>query len=122
MVDYCSNSFLPGKDITTPTVLRVKRLPQWELLVITPKVILFISQTDLVKYLQMPVNGSNLKKLPLFTPKFHPRVCWVILIIPQLQCTTIENARIYTINTIDIIDCNKQYKDNQYDQSDKFTV
>ena len=80
---------------------------------------MFISQTDLVKYLQMPVNSSNLKKFPLFNPKCNPRVCWVIWIILQLQRTVIENASIDTINTvdkidmIDKIDCINQYKDNQ---------
>ena len=57
---------------------RVNILPREELLVITPKGILFISQTDLVEYLQIPVNASNLEKSPLFTPKVHPRVCWVV--------------------------------------------
>ena len=42
------------------------------------KDILFISQTDLVKYLQMPVNASNLEKFPLFTPKGYPIVSWFI--------------------------------------------
>ena len=70
--------FLPGKNITTPTVLKVKNLPRGELLVITPKGILFISQTDSVEYLKMPVNASNLEKLPLLTPNGHTIVCWVI--------------------------------------------
>ena len=52
--------FLLGGNITTPTVSKGKPLPWGELLVITPKGILSISQTDLLKYLQMPVNASNL--------------------------------------------------------------
>ena len=86
-----------------------------ELLVITPKDFLFISQTDLVKYLQMPVNAINLKLFPVFTTKGHPRVFWVICIILQLQRTAIEKTRIGRINTIntidmiDIINWNNQY-------------
>ena len=48
--------FLPGKNITTPTVLKGKTFTPRG---ITPKRILFISQIDLVKYLQMPVNASK---------------------------------------------------------------
>ena len=70
----------------------------------------------------MPVNFSNLEKFPLFTPKVHPRVCWVIWNIFQLQRTAIENSRIDTIDTIDIIDCINQYKDNRYDRSDLLTL
>ena len=71
-----------------------------------------------MKYLQIPVNASNLKKFPPFTPKVDPRVCWVIWIILQLQRTATDNTRIDTIGTIDKIDkidridCNNQYKDN----------
>ena len=70
--------FLPGEILLPQRFRRVKILSRGELLVITPKGILFISQTDLVKYLQMPVNSSDLEKFPLFIPKGHPRVCWVI--------------------------------------------
>ena len=99
-----------------------------ELLVITPKGVLFISQIDLVKYLQIPINAINLEKFPLFTPKGGPRLCWVILIILQLQHTAIENARvdrfdtIDTIDTIGIINYNNQYEYYWYDQSDKLTL
>ena len=81
-----------------------------------------------MKYLQIPVNASNLEKFPLFTPKFHPRLCWVILIIRQLQRTAIYNPRIYTIdmidtiNTIDRIDWKNQYEYNPYNQSDQLTL
>ena len=98
---------------------RVKKLHRGELLVITPKVILLVSQKDLVKYLQMPVNTSNLENVTIY-PKCHPRICWVIWIILQLKRTTIENSRINTIdtiNTIDIIDCINQYEDNRYNKS-----
>ena len=105
--------FLPWGNITTPTVSRGKIfLTQGELLVITRKGILFISQTDLVKYFQMPVNASNLEKFPLFIPKVHPRVCWVICIILQLQSAAIEDAGIYTIDTINRINCINQYEGN----------
>ena len=70
--------FLPGEILLPQRFRRVKILSRGELLVITPKGILFISQTDLVKYLQMPVNASNLEKFPLFTPKGHTISCWVI--------------------------------------------
>ena len=69
----------------------------------------------------MPVSASNLEKSPLFTPKVHPRVCWVILIILQLYLTVIDNARIDTVDTINTIDriyCINQYKDNQYNRFD----
>ena len=78
MEDYYSNSLLSGGNISTPTVLKGKNLPRGELIVITPKGILFISQKDLVKYLQIPVHASNPKMLPFLTPKVHPRVCWFI--------------------------------------------
>ena len=61
----------------------------------------------------MPVNASNLKWFPLFTPKFRTRVCWVILIILQLKRTAIDNASFDAINKIDAInriDCINQYK------------
>ena len=112
-----------GKILLPHRFRRVKLLPRGELLVITPKGILFISQTYLVKSLQIPVNVSNLKNPPFFTPKGHPRVCWVIRIILQLQRTAIKNARIdtiNTINTINIIDSINQYKENIYDRSDQF--
>ena len=95
------------------------------------KVILFISQTDLVEYLQMPVNASNIKNFNLFTPKVYPRVCLVIWIIHQLQRTLIENAMINTIDTIDTIntidtidrtDCINQYEYNRYNWTDKLTL
>ena len=101
------------------------------LLVITPKGILFISQTDLAKHLQISLNASNLEKLPFFTSKVHPRVCWDILIILQLQRTAIDNARIdtidtiNTINTIDTINriiCINQYGDNKYDRSNRLEL
>ena len=120
--------FLPGENITTSTVSKGKILPWGELLVITPEGILFISQTDLVKYLQMPVNASNPKKFPLFTQKGHPRFCWVVWIILQLQRTAIKNAstntidKIDTIDTIDRIDWNNQYKDNRYNWSYQLTL
>ena len=72
---YSKNPFYLGKTLLPQRCQRVKLLPQGELLVINPKGILFISQTDLVKYLQMRVNASNLEKFPLFTQKVHPRVC-----------------------------------------------
>ena len=118
MADYYSNSLFSVKNITTPTILKGIFLE--ELLVITPKVILFISQTDLMKYLQMPVNGRNLENSPLVTPKGHPRVCRNIFIIPQLQPTAIDNVRINTIDTItniDRINCINQYKENRYNRS-----
>ena len=71
-------TFLPGEILLPQRFGSVKTLPRGELLVITPKGILFIFQIDLVKYLQMSVNASNLEKLPLLTPKGHPRVCCVI--------------------------------------------
>ena len=92
---------------------------------IKKKGVLFISQTDLVKSLQIPVSVSNLKKFPFFTPKGHPGVFWVVCIILQLQSTAIENARINTIGTINMInriDCINQYKYNRYDWSDQFTL
>ena len=76
----------------------------------------------------MRVNASNFKKLTLLIPKCHPRVCWVIWIIPQMQRTEIENARIdkintiNMINTIDRIDCNNQYEENWYDRYDQLTL
>ena len=75
-----------------------------------------------MKYLQIPVNASNLKNFPIFTPKGHPRVCWVILIILQLHRTVTENSRIDTINTFDRIDCINEYEDNRYNQSDQLTL
>ena len=105
MADYYSNSLFTWLNITTPTVLKDKLLPWGELLVINPKGVLFISQTDLVKYLQISVNASNLEKFPPFTPKCHCRACWKILIILQLQRTAIESARINMINAIDRINC-----------------
>ena len=101
---------------------RVKKLPRGELLVINPMGILFLFQTDLVKYLQMPVNASNLENPPPFTPKGHPRLCWVIWIILQLQRTAIENASINHINTIHRINRINQYKDNWYNWSDQLTL
>ena len=59
-------------NINTPTISKGKILPQGGLLVITPKGILFISRTDLVKSLQMPVNSSNTKKSPLLPQKTTP--------------------------------------------------
>ena len=70
-------------------------------------------------------NASNLKNFPLFTPKGHPIICWVIWIILQLQRNSIENSRINTINTIDTIVriyWSNQYEDNQYDWSDLLTL
>ena len=61
-----------------------------------------------MKYLQIPVNASNLQNFLLFTPKGHPRLCLVIWIIPQFQRTSNNNARIDTIDTIDVIDYNNQ--------------
>ena len=81
-----------------------------------------------MKYLKTPVNANNPEKSPLFTPKSHPRVCWAILIILQLQGTVIENARINTINTLDTIDTIdridriNQYKYNRYDWYDQLTL
>ena len=93
-----------------------------------------------MKYLQIPVNASNLNTFLLFTPKGHPRVCWVIWIFLQLQLTVIDNTRVNTIdmidtidtidmidkinkiNKIDRIDCINKYKDNRYDQSDQLTL
>ena len=70
--------FLPGEILQPQRFRRVQLLPRGELLVINPKVVVFVSQTGLVKYLQTPVNVSILEKFPLFTPKIHPRLCWVI--------------------------------------------
>ena len=73
----------------------------------------------------MPVDASNLKISPFFTPKVHSRVCWVIWIILQFQRTTIENTRIDAvdaINMINIIDYINQYTDNLYNQSDQLTL
>ena len=73
----------------------------------------------------MPVNTSNLEKFPFLTPKVHPRVCWVICIIVQLQRASIENSRIDMIDTFDminIIDFINQYEDNRYDQSHRLTL
>ena len=73
-----------------------------------------------MKYLQMPVNGRNLENSPLFIPKGHPRVCWNISIILQVQSTAIDNARINTIDTINNIDrinCINQYEENWYNRS-----
>ena len=81
-----------------------------------------------MKYFQIPVNAINLEKFPLFTPKDHPRVCWVVWIILQLQRTVIEDTRVDTINmintidTIDRIDCINQYKDNWWDLYDQLTL
>ena len=78
-----------------------------------------------MKYFQMPVNSSNLKNFPSFTPKGHPRFCWFVWIILKLQRTEIENSRIDTINTItmsDRIDCINQYKGNWFYQSDLLTL
>ena len=102
-------------------------LPRGELLVITSK-FLFIYLTDFVKSLQILVNASNPQKSPFFAPKGHPIVCWVVWIILQLQCTTIENTRVNTINTIntigtiDRINYNNQCKENWYNQSDLLTM
>ena len=82
---YSKNPFYLGKTLLPQRCQRVKILPQGELLVINPKGILFISQIDLVKHLQMSVNSSNLKKFPIFTPKVDPRVFCVVLIILQFQ-------------------------------------
>ena len=73
----------------------------------------------------MTVNSINTKKLTFWTPKVHPRVCWVVCIILQLQQTAIENARIDSIDnidTIDIIDCINQYKYNRYNWSNQLTL
>ena len=78
-----------------------------------------------MKYLQIPVNSSNIEHFPLFTSKDHHRVCWVICIILQLQRTAIENSRIDKIdmiNKIYRINCINQYEDNQYDQYDLLTL
>ena len=118
-------TFLPGKILLPQRFRRVNILPRGKLLVITPKGILFISQTDLVKYLQIPVNASNLENSPLLTPKGHTRVCWVIWINIKLQRTAIENARIDTIDTTDTInriDCINQYEDNWYNLSYRLTL
>ena len=126
MSDYYSNSVFPGGGVLLPQLFRrIKILPQGVLLLIHLKGISFISWTYLVKYLQIPVNASNVENFPFFTPKVHPRVCWFVCIILQLQRTSIENYRINaidTINTIGIIDCINQYKDNQYDLSDRLTL
>ena len=61
-----------GKILLPQRFLSVNILPWGELLVITPLGILFISQTDLVKYLQMSVNANNLEKLSLLTQKVIP--------------------------------------------------
>ena len=117
--------FLPRGSIITQRSRRVKLLPWGELLVITPKKVSYISQIDLMKYLQMPVHVSNLEQFPLFPPKGNPRVFLVIWIILQLQRTRIENARIDKIDAIkliDIIDCINQYKDNRYNRSDQLTL
>ena len=74
-----------------------------------------MSQTDLVQYLQMPVNASNLEKFSFLTPKVYTRVCGAICVILQLQGAAIKNARIDTIDTIDTIDCINKYEDNRYD-------
>ena len=66
-----------------------------------------------MKYLQMLVNISNLERSPHFILKYHPRACWVIWIILQLQNTTMENNRIHKIDRIYCID---QYEDNLYDK------
>ena len=73
----------------------------------------------------MPLDASNLENFPLLIPKFHTRVCRVVLIILQLQNTAIENARIDTMDTIDKIDridCINQYKDNQSNRSNQLTL
>ena len=60
-----------------------------------------------------------------FTPKVHPRVCWVIFIILQLQRTAIENSRIDKIDTTNMVDriyCINQYEDNQYGWSGQLTL
>ena len=69
MADYYNNPLFTWGKLLPQRFRRVKLLPRGELLVITPKGILFISQTDLVKYLHMPVNASNLEKSPNFNPK-----------------------------------------------------
>ena len=71
----------------------------------TPKTVLFISWTDLVKFLQIPVNASNLEKFLFLTPKDHLRVFGVICITHQLQHTKIKNSNIDTIDTINRIYC-----------------
>ena len=49
----------------------------------------YLFHADIVKYFQILVNAINLEIFPLFTPKGHPRLCWVIWIIIQSQRTTI---------------------------------
>ena len=61
--------FLPGGNITTPTVLEGKPFTLRDINSHYPKGILFIPQTDLVKYLQMPVNDSNPKTPSPLYPK-----------------------------------------------------
>ena len=73
----------------------------------------------------MPVNVGNLEKLLFFTPNGHPRVCWDIFIIIQLDFDAIENARIDNIDKIDKIyriNCIDQYKYNQSNRSDLLTL
>ena len=50
--------FFTEVNVTTPRISKVK------VLVITLKGIWFIYWTDLMKYLQMPINASNIKKFP----------------------------------------------------------
>ena len=125
VADYYSNPPFYWGNIITPAILKGKLLPHRELLVITPKAILFIFWKDLVKSLLMSVNSINLKKFPYFTSKVHPRVCWVIFIILKLQSTEIDNDKINiidTINMIDRINCINQYEDNISDWSDLLTL
>ena len=65
-------TFFTGEILLPQQFQRVKLLPRGVLLVITSKVILFVYKTELVKSLQMPVNVSNLKTFPFFTPKVIP--------------------------------------------------
>ena len=125
VADYYSNSlFTWGGVLLTQRFQWVELLPEWNYQSL-PLGRGCIYPTDLVKYLQMPLNASNLEKFPLFTPKGRPIVCWVVWIVLQLQRTAIENARIDTIdtiNTIIIIDCINQYEYNWYDWSDQLTL
>ena len=114
--------FLPWVNIITPTVSKNKHFTPRELLVITPNGILFISQTDLVKSFQMPVNASNLEKFPFLPQKvilefvgsfefsfscsvLQLRMPGSIQLIRLIRLTeSIASMNTKTINTINLID------------------